>query len=196
MTTTKDALQHGFLTATLSLGLATAARLVYSPLSYASALALVYMGTPAAQDAYEELMAGRTINRAFVETATLTVCLIQGHLLAGSLAFSLYHAGRLLYRCRVQQHQQLSQLVRVQEGDQVVYCPLAKVQVGAHLLLAAGELAPLTGRVVEGRALVNQQPFTAQVKEAILQAGDELPAGSLIVIGNLCVATNQLSARN
>lgn len=190
MTTTEETLQHSFLTATLSLGLAAAARLVYPPLSYASALALVYMGTPAAQNAYDDLTAGRTIKRAFVETATLTVCLAQGHLLVGSLAFSLYHAGRLLYRQRTQQRQRLAQLVRIQEGDQVVYHPLTKVQQGAHLLLVAGDLAPLTGRVVEGKALVNQQPFTAQVKEAILQAGDDLTAGTLIVIGNLCVAAS------
>lgn len=99
-----------------------------------------------------------------------------------------HHAGRLLYRRHTQQRQQLAQVVRVQEGDQVVYCPVANVPPDAHLLLAAGELAPLTGRVVAGRALVNQQPFTAQVKAAILQAGDDLPAGSLIVIGNLCIA--------
>jgi len=190
MTNTEETLQHGFLAATLSLGLATAARLVYPPLSYASALTLMYMGVPAAQATYEDLMAGRTIKRAFVETATLTVCLAQGHLLVGSLAFSLYHAGRLFYQRHTQQRQRLVQLVRVQQGDQVVYCPLAQVEQGAHMLLDAGELAPLAGRVVEGRALVNVQPFTARVKEAILQAGDHLPADSLIVVGNLCVVAS------
>jgi hypothetical protein len=41
--------------------------------------------------------------------------------------------------------------------------------------------------VVEGRALVNQQPFTPQVKQLILQAGDALPAGTLILVGQLCI---------
>lgn len=180
--------QHDFLTATLSFGFATAARLVYPPLSYASALSLVYMGIPAAQTAYDELVDGRTINRAFVETAALTVCLAQGHLLVGSLAFSIYHAGCLLHRQFTQRRQRLAQTVRVQEGDQVVDRLVVKVKQGERVIFAAGELVPLAGRVVEGRALVNQQPFTPQVKQLILQAGDALPAGTLILVGQLCVA--------
>lgn len=190
MMNTDKSVQHGFLTATLSLGFATAARLVYPPLSYASALTLVYMGVPAAQAAYEELVDGRTINRSFIETATLTLCLAQGHLLVGSLAFSLYHAGRLLHRQYTQRRQQVAQKVRVQEGDQVVDRLVVKVKQGERMLFGAGELAPLAGCVVEGRALVNQQPFTPQVKQMILQAGDALPAGSLILVGQLCVAAS------
>jgi len=49
----------------------------------ANSLAILYVqtvGVPADQNIYEDLMAGRTIKRAFVETATLTVCLARGHL--------------------------------------------------------------------------------------------------------------------
>ena len=188
MINTDNRTQHGFLTATLSLGLATTACLGFPAFSYVSAVGLVYIGIPAAQTAYEEWVDGRTINRAFVETAALTVCLAQGHLLVGSLAFSLYHAGSLLHRQFIQRRQRLAQMVRVQEGDQVVDRLVVKVKQGERVLFSAGELAPLAGRVVEGRALVNQQPFTPQVKQMILQAGDALPAGSLILVGQLCVA--------
>jgi cation transport ATPase len=187
MTNTDNRTQHSFLTATLSLGLATTARLGYPPLSYASALSLVYMGIPSAQTAYEELVDGRTLNRAFIETAALTVCLAQGHLLVGSLAFSLYHAGCLLHRQFTQRRQRLAQMVRVQEGDQVVDRLVVKVKPGERVLFSAGELTPLAVRVVEGSALVNQQPFTPQVKQLILQAGDALPAGTLILVGQLCI---------
>lgn len=188
MINTDNRTQHGFLTATLSLGLATTARLGFPVFSYASALSLVYMGIPSAQTAYEDLVDGRTINHAFVETAALTVCLVQGHLLVGSLAFSLYHAGALLHRRFTQRRQLLAQTVRVQEGDQVVDQLVVNVKQGERVIFDAGELVPLVGRVVEGRALVNQQPFTPQVKQLILQAGDALPAGSLILVGQLCVA--------
>jgi Cu2+-exporting ATPase len=178
MINTDNRTQHGFLTATLSLGLATTARLGFPAFSYASALSLVYMGIPSAQTAYEDLVDGRTINHAFVETAALTVCLVQGHL----------HAGALLHRRFTQRRQLLAQTVRVQEGDQVVDRLVVNVKQGERVIFDAGELVPLAGRVVEGRALVNQQPFTPQVKQLILQAGDALPAGSLILVGQLCVA--------
>lgn len=190
MATIENRTEHGFLTATLSLGLAAAARLVYPPLSYASALTLVYMGVPSAQAAYEELGEGRILNRSFIETAALTICLTQGHFLVGSLAFSLYHAGHLLHRQLTQRQQRLAQIVRVQEGDQLVDRPVVKVKQGERLLFTAGELVPLPGCVVEGRALVNQHPFTPQVKQMILQAGDSLPAGSLILVGQLCVTAS------
>ena len=61
------------------------------------------------------------------------------------------------------------------------------VEVGDVVLVRAGELAPLDGRVVRGECLATMEHITGEASPFHVQEGDLVPAGSIALDGRLLV---------
>ena len=81
--------------------------------------------------------------------------------------------------------------VRVVQGEQVMLTAVAQLQPGDCVVLAAGEAAPIDGRVVTGSLRVDQQRLTGESAPLALGTGDPVYAGTLVLRGEAQVEITQ-----
>lgn len=183
---------YGFHTSTLALGVTTVGRLCFPPLQVAGLPLLIYMGIPAAQQAYDQLAEEGRPGWALAETVVLTVCLASGAYWVGSLGFWLYYGGRHLLARQPQSgdvHQSIWELPTTahlwKEG---VTCavPTATLQPGDQVILHSGELAPVDGLITEGVALL-RPPALSAARGLHKSVGDKVAAADLVLVGRICV---------
>ncbi len=55
---------------------------------------------------------------------------------------------------------------------------LAEIPIGAHILVKAGEIIPLDGKVIDGRSYVNLVHLTGESQPMGKTIGDEVPCRS------------------
>lgn len=75
--------------------------------------------------------------------------------------------------------------VRRLSDGRFVETPRLQISIGDQVRVVAGERIPLDGRVVKGRAVVDEQFFTGESTPVEKQAGDSLLGGSLNLDGDL-----------
>lgn len=177
--------------ASLSLGLA-ATGLLLPPVQFAAIPTLIYMGIPAAQEAYATLRHDRRAGRALGETVALAGCLAGGVYLIGSLGFSLYYLGRTR-----QQHQEgasscaddawrLPESVTLQCARGVTTVARHELQPGDRFVVRSGEVVPADGLIVEGSGLVKSAGL-ADGTEQMKQPGDCVAAMDVVTLGALSI---------
>ncbi|MEM8727503.1 MAG: heavy metal translocating P-type ATPase, partial [Chlamydiota bacterium] len=71
-----------------------------------------------------------------------------------------------------------------------------QIEVGTHLLVRAGEVVPLDGRVVNGRSFINLVHLTGESIPLSKTEGDEVQAGSRNLDGTLTVEVTKTSAES
>ncbi len=71
-----------------------------------------------------------------------------------------------------------------------------EIHVGDHLLVRAGEVVPLDGKVVDGSSFVNLVHLTGESVPVSKQKGDEVQAGSRNLDGTLTVEVTKTSAES
>ena len=72
------------------------------------------------------------------------------------------------------------------EGERLV--AIAKLQVGDHFVVKAGEKIPADGRIVAGRAVVDESLLTGESKPIEKQSGDAVTGSTMLVNGFVTVA--------
>lgn len=183
---------HAARPALLALAVTTTGRLLYPPLQLAGVPVLVYMGVPAAQQAYDQLIEEGRPGRALVETAVLVVCLAGGYFWVGSLCFSLYHTGRQLWvgqplNADVHPVPGLAPATtHLRKAGIICTVPTATLQPGDQVILRSGELAPTDGLITEGVAWLRPQALAAAnaLRKGV---GDRITAADLVVVGEIGV---------
>ncbi len=74
---------------------------------------------------------------------------------------------------------------RVLRGGGGTVVPAESVEPGERIVVLAGERVPLDGEVVEGASLVDASAVTGESRPASAEAGDAVPAGSVLLDGTL-----------
>lgn len=74
----------------------------------------------------------------------------------------------------------------ITEGE-IVERSLREVLPGMKLLIKAGEIVPLDGKVIDGSSFVNLKHLTGESEPLAKQVGDEIPAGARNLDGTLTV---------
>ncbi|HRW04911.1 MAG TPA: hypothetical protein P5121_07445 [Caldilineaceae bacterium] len=194
---TKEALQRGFSSSSISLGLASTGLLFFPPLQYASVPALIYMGAPAARQAYDMLNERRRPSRALAETAVLAICLGGGWYLAGSLGFWLYYLARMtqLNRTRIQTTQSKTSVIPhtacLSRDEEEAMVPTATLRQGDLIRVGTSEFVPVDGVIVEGVAWVQPQSTTDTGACRLMRSGDRVMAADLIIAGRLALCVQK-----
>jgi heavy metal translocating P-type ATPase len=101
---------------------------------------------------------------------------IVGLMLATGEALDAYAAARA-------EHELTSLLQRAPRGahrvtdGHVVTVPIDAVEVGERLLVKAGEIVPVDGVVVDGRAVLDESSLTGEAVPVTHEPGDRVPSG-------------------
>lgn len=195
---TTEALQHGMRISSVSFGLATAGLLFFPPLQYATIPTLIYMGVPAAQEAYAKLRKERCVSTALAETATLAICLAGGYYWVGSLGFFLYYWGRsqIVLQSADQEVSRGSlqnvQMVHLLQGGKSLRVLAETLKPGDRVVIETSELAPAEGIIIDGTALVLPSLWMIHGAGQLKQAGDKVCAADLILVGRISIQISRI----
>ncbi|MEZ4860213.1 MAG: hypothetical protein R3C14_02850 [Caldilineaceae bacterium] len=174
------------------------AALVYPPLRIVCGPAWLYLGAATAQRGYRRWQQGEPVSAAVVEGAIIVICLAQGSFLVGSLGFTCYYLGQVEFDttrpCKqlpVGWRPPLWGWRQAPAGE--VPTPVNYLQVGDQLTVHAGEMAPVTGVIVQGIAWVRrpgaastwtEEQGAVDVKVGI---GQSIEAATIVLVGSIGV---------
>lgn len=186
-------IRYGLRTSTLALAVTTTGWLVFPPLQVAGLPLLVYMGIPAAQQAYDQLEDEGRPSRALAETVVLAVCLVGGYYWVGALGFWLYYGSRTLLAEKLQGEdarplEWLAPTTTHQWKDGAACAvPTASLQPGDQVILHSGEMMPVDGLITEGVAWLRSQALLPAACGLRKGVGDRVAATDLVLVGRIWV---------
>jgi heavy metal translocating P-type ATPase len=193
----RSALFAGFL-----LACAFAASFYSAPASLVLLTAVYFLaGTPALINSLHDL-SNFEINIDVLMTLAAFLSVIIGSELEGALLLVLFELSAAMEgmvaqktRSSVLNLHKLSPRVACVIGDNgIIYQKaLAEISIGTHILVKAGEIIPLDGRVLEGRSYVNLIHLTGESQPMGKTIGDEVPAGAGNLDGTLTISVTRTS---
>jgi len=172
------------------------------PLAYLL-LSIVYFlsGTPALIGSIEDLK-NLTINIDILMTLAALLSVLIGSGMEGALLLVLFELSAALEEAVtaktkstfISLNQLTPKLGHVVEPDgKIIARSIHEIAVGTNLLVKAGELVPLDGKVKEGSSFVNLVHLTGESRPIPKFAGTEVPAGAKNLDGSLVIEVTRTS---
>jgi heavy metal translocating P-type ATPase len=176
---------------------------LYTPLS-SLFLIFVYFfaGTPALLGALEDLK-NFEINIDVLMTFAALLSAVIGSEMEGALLLVLFELSGAMEEMVSQKTKgtvsQLHQLsprfaCMIDQEGTIFERAVKEIPLGAHLLIKAGEIIPLDGKVIQGSSFVNLVHLTGESHPIAKHIEDEVQAGSRNLDGALTIAVTRTSA--
>ncbi len=167
-------------------------------------LVFVYflVGTPALIGTFEDLK-NLEINIDVLMTSAALLSVLIGSELEGALLLVLFELSAAMENMVTQKtksalinlNQLAPRLCTVVAKDGTLFeQSVRETTVGTNLLVRAGEIVPLDGKVIEGKSSVNLSHLTGESHPIFKQPDDEVAAGALNLEGALTVQVTRGSA--
>jgi heavy metal translocating P-type ATPase len=161
-----------------------------------------FAGTPAFLGALEDLK-NFEINIDVLMTCAALLSVVIGSEMEGALLLVLFElSGALEDMVSQKTKSTLSHLHQlsprfacmVAEDGTLFERAIKEIPIGARLLIKAGEVVPLDGRVIEGASFVNLVHLTGESHPIAKKGADEVQAGSFNLDGTLTIEVTRTSA--
>ena len=197
----QDEADHYCKVASLATGISLIS-IVFVPAGIVALSLLTYMAIPVFKNAYTSIFVEHKPRSSVIKSIGMAAGLLAGLSFLAAVASLIYFAS-----FRVAQHTEqrvrrrvtssfakVPDTVWVLYGETEVEVPFATIQAGDVVVLNAGELIPLGGKVVRGTADVNSPTLTRISETQQFGVGDTVLASSRIVSGQLFVQVSQTGA--
>ena len=167
-----------------------------------AAVALVGIGAiPIAQRAVTDLRK-RELSADFLDATAVTVLLFRGILVPAALSTFLIAAGEYLRALSSRRSRKAladlsastAQFAWVLRDGRYERVPAHSVEPGTTVLVHPGEVVPVDGVVVLGRATIDQQTLTGEATPQLRSPGDAVYASTLVMDGEIHVRTEHAGA--
>jgi Cu2+-exporting ATPase len=175
-----------------SLGLAV------PPIMVAGTIAVAAL--PVAQRAWAGITINRRLNIDFLDLAAIAITTVQGHFLTPALMIGLIEVGENIRdrTARSSQLQTLSlldslgQFVWVERDGQKQQIPLKEVQRGDTVIVYPGDQIPVDGRIVRGKALIDEQKLTGESMPVLRKKQQAVYASTLVREGRIYILAERV----
>ncbi|MBF2000627.1 MAG: heavy metal translocating P-type ATPase [Synechococcales cyanobacterium M58_A2018_015] len=125
---------------------------------------------------------------------------VKGDFVAPALMVSLIETGEALRDTTARSNERqvfdlLSGIDRyawVERDGQEVRIPLKEVQRGDRVVVSAGEIIPVSGRVLRGTALIDEHKLTGESSLVSRSEGQVVHASTQVLEGKLCILTKRI----
>ena len=176
--------------------------IIYPPAGLVSTLLLTYLAVPVFKAGYHSVFSEKRVRFATVDAIVWAALLISGLNVLNSVSALVYFGTyRLVRNSTDRSRQKISNAfavtprkVWVVHDGQELEVEFESLQVGDVLVLQAGELAPIDGRIVQGMAAVDQRMLTGEAHPVEKLVGDRISATTLVVSGRICVEVERTGA--
>ncbi|MEM9459463.1 MAG: heavy metal translocating P-type ATPase [Myxococcota bacterium] len=194
-----ESANDNFKIASASLGLVLVGAALPAAL-YVGMAGLVYLVAQIWKRARHDLTKRKRFTRMVLEAIVLPATLLTGAIVASATAFwFLYLALDQVARAKGRTNQLLEDVFSPAPEQKVwaiyngteVQIPLQSVQKGDILVLEAGEVVPIDGRILEGDASVDERMLTGESLRSDKQAGDQVLASSLLLTGRISILVDK-----
>lgn len=175
-----------------SLGVAVSGALVYPPLAFLTAPALLYTMTPVYTKTYQMLKQGK-VGVDLLSAITIAGCLGLQYFVVGSTLTVVYClSNKLLLKVQNDSRKSLIDVFRQQPRSvwvlvNGVECeiPFERLKVGDIVVVDAGAAIPADGVITEGIASIDQHILTGEAQPAEKGVGDEVFASTVVLSGRI-----------
>lgn len=168
---------------------------LYPPLSLLNVGLITYSAVPILDRAEESLRHDARIQNDGYSALIALLCLGGGQYFAGAMHNAIYHLGsRMVGESKEIAGAEVGKAF-LHQADEVwvlrdgveIELPLVQVETGDVLLVRTGEVVPIDGEIIQGRALIDQQVLTGEMHPAEKSVGDKVLASTLILAGRIQV---------
>jgi len=143
----------------------------------------------------DTLVKDRELDADILDALWISLHTVKGDFVASALTISLIESGKALRdtTARATERQALDflngldQYVRVERDGLSRQIPLKQVIIGDKVIVYPGELIPVSGRVLRGRALIDEHQLTGESTLVCRSEGQVVHASTLVIEGKLCV---------
>ena len=161
-------------------------RLINTPL-------ILWNAYPIAVRAYDVWRKEKRLNVDFLDTLAISASLIQGNLVAGSLITWLIKLGDWIRDLTASGSKRaISDLLEyrnktawVLRDGNIVSVESDHLRVGDHVVVFPGEMIPVDGEIIEGRALIDQKTITGEGLPVSRTIGEAAFAATVIREGQI-----------
>ncbi len=177
----------------VSLGLATAGALFYTPLGLLSIPGSLYVMQKLAVSTYQAVFKERRTPVDILSLIIIAVCIVKGYFFLCTL--NLFFAGlsrKLLTQIRndsrdkvVDVFRQHPQSVWVLVDDVEIEIPFEALKAEDVVIVSAGETIPADGYIVSGLASIDQHVLTGEAQPVEKEVGDAVFALTIVLSGRI-----------
>jgi Cu2+-exporting ATPase len=181
---------------TASLPIAATAQFAAPALLPVAAAVFAYTSIPTLREAHRVLVRERRLGVEVLDSVVVIGCLGTMAIFPGAVLCWCMSVGRVLVR-RSQDHsrrllldafgKQPRQARLCRDRDEVPV-PLDRLRTGDVIAVDTGEVVPVDGHVIAGRALIDQQALTGESTPAEKGVGDRVFASTLTIAGRMYVS--------
>jgi cation-transporting P-type ATPase C len=160
---------------------------------------ILYSAWPSARRAFEVLVRERRLNVDFQDTVSICLSLLGRQHVAGATMTWLIALGdaireRTALRSKRAIEGMLSfqgNLCWVERNGRKVYVSVSELRTGDCVVIYPGELIPVDGVVLKGRAMIDQKTITGESHAVERSRGQEVFASTIVQDGQLYVRTTR-----
>jgi Cu2+-exporting ATPase len=164
------------------------------------AAAVLVASLPIARRALHSVTVERRLNLDVLDITAILLTASRGSLLAPLSVIGLVEVGEVIRErtARVSRRELLDLLdsiaetVWVERGGQRTQVAVEQVRRGEVVAVYPGDRIPVDGRVVEGRALVDEHQLTGEPMPVLHEEGEVVYASTLVRDGHLHIAVEQV----
>lgn len=190
----KESAEHYFKTASASFVLAGLGSVFYTPLLVPAVSLVVYSSLPVFKSAWDNLTQGR-VRANLVESIAIVGGIVTQYYVASGLVAMVYFAAvKINVRTEDQSKKELSNIfgqtprsVWLLKNGVEIETPFEEIALGDHIVIHAGELIPIDGKIIEGYASVDQHAMTGESQPIPKEMGDSVLAGTVAIEGKIII---------
>ncbi|MBE9171263.1 heavy metal translocating P-type ATPase [Pleurocapsales cyanobacterium LEGE 06147] len=158
---------------------------------------------PVAKRAISSIWKNKRLNMDCLDLIAVTLTSLQGNLLTPSTLLMLHEIGDIIRDRTARQSTRqalnlldsLSQFAWVERNGTKKQIPLEQVSPGDVVIVYPGEQIPVDGKILQGKALIEQQKLTGESMPVTRQVGQTVYASTLVREGQLYILTERIGSQ-
>jgi P-type Cu2+ transporter len=164
--------------------------------------AIAISAIPVAQRAFDSILTDKCLNIDFLDLAAITITTLQGHFISPSIMIVLVEVGEAIREQTAKSSKlqtldlldSLEQFVWVERNGEKEQISIHNVQQGDIVIVYPGSQIPVDGRIIRGKALIDEQKLTGEAMPVMRKQGQAVYTSTLVREGQLYILTEKVGA--
>jgi Cu2+-exporting ATPase len=157
---------------------------------------------PVAQRAFDSILNEQRLNIDFLDLAAITITTVQGQFISPAIMIVLVEIGEAIREQTARSSKaetldlldSLKQDVWVERNGEKHQISIHEVQPGDIVIVYPGDQIPVDGRIIRGKALIDEQKLTGESMPVMRHKGQTVYTSTLVREGQVYILTEHVGA--